>query len=283
MPKIAEGPWRRDARSPNYEDLRPFSPADWNGSRAPGYDWLVEGCFLRGTVAILAGDGGLGKSLLCQQLQTACALGRSWLGLECRRARSLAVYCEDDREELQRRQERINAHYGCEMDELDDVMMMDRAGRDSVLMRFGKWGDEGHVTPIYESIRQRALEQGAQIVILDTVADVFSGNEIDRNQPRTFVRLLRRLALELQGLVLLTQHPSVAGMAEGSGRSGSTGWRNSVRSMVYLTRDKTDAQERRRILKTMKQNAVPGGGKLVLDWKGGVLVRQEENVEAWPD
>ena len=282
---VAAGPWKHDARSPKYEEFRAFSPADWHGQRAPSYDWIVEGCFLRGTVAILAGDGGLGKSLLCQQLCTAAALGRQWLGLGTQRCRALALFCEDDRDELQRRQEAINRYYGCEMGELEDVMMLDRAGRDSVLMRFGRWGDEGHTTPAFEKIRLIAEEHGAQIIILDTVADTFSGNEIDRNQPRTFVRALRRWAIERQGIVILTQHPSVQGMADGSGRSGSTGWRNSVRSMIYLTKPKKKGEEEpdpnARVLKTMKMNAGRSDGKHNLVWSKGVFVRLEETFEGY--
>ena len=290
MVAVQQGPWKHDARSPRYEDFRAFSPADWQGSRAPAYDWMVDGCFLRGTVAILAGDGGLGKSLLCQQLCTAAAVGRAWLGLPVARVRSLALFCEDDRDELQRRQEAINRYYDCSMADLEDVMILDRAGRDSVLMRFGRWGDEGHTTPAFEKIKLLAEEHGAQILILDTVADVFSGNEIDRNQPRTFVRLLRRWALERQGVVILTQHPSVAGMSEGSGRSGSTGWRNSVRSMVYLTKDKKDEDGNNRVLKTMKMNAGKSDGKYKLTWHKGVFVRIEETFtsynppeDGWPE
>jgi len=49
-----------------------------------------------GVVTGLYGDGGLGKSLLAQKLQTCAALGRRWIGMAVQRAASLGVYCEDD-------------------------------------------------------------------------------------------------------------------------------------------------------------------------------------------
>jgi len=122
--------------------------------------------------------------------------------------------------------------------------------------------------------------------VLDTLADVFSGNEVDRNQPRAFIRELRRLALRIQGAVILTQHPSVAGLASGTGSSGSTGWNNSVRSRLYLTTPKTKAGEEaspnERLLKTMKNNHAAAGGKIKLKWQHGVFVRVEDVPEATP-
>lgn len=281
MGDVVRGAWQE-----NYVDqLTPWSPCDeWAKSRAPQLDWLVEGAILKGTVAILAGDGGLGKSLLLQQLITAAALGEPWLGMRTQKVRSLAVFCEDDMDELWRRQERINEHYNCAMNDLEGVLIDSRPGRDCVLMNFRQWGGDGRETRMFDQLRDRAYEHGAQIVVLDTVADVFSGNEVDRNQPRTFIRALRRLALGIQGTVILTQHPSNEGMSSGSGRSGSTGWHNSVRSRLYLTKPKgSDDQETdERLLKTMKNNHGKFGGKMSVTWKNGVFVLTEEVNGAAP-
>ena len=246
----------------------------------------MEGCFLRGTVGILSGDGGLGKSLLLQQLITASAIGEKWLGMKTAPCRSLAVFCEDDPDELHRRQERINTHYMCGMGDLDPIRMESRSGRDSVMMRFQKWGDDGNTTPLFDKVWDAAHEHKAHLVILDTVADVFSGNEIDRNQPRRFVRELRRLAISLQGVVILTQHPSVDGLNNGTGRSGSTGWNNSVRSRIYLTTAKKkgdDEPSNERVLKTMKNNHAAFGGKINLVWDDGVFVVGQQPAPAETD
>jgi RecA-family ATPase len=217
---------------------------------------------------------------------TASAIGERWLGMETSRVRSLAVFCEDDEGELHRRQERINRYYDCCMDDLDAMRIESRAGRESVLMRFKQWGDHGTLTPMFERLWFAAVAHRAQIVILDTLADIFSGNEVDRNQPRTFIRQLRRLAIAIQGVVILTQHPSVTGMANGSGTSGSTGWHNSVRSRLYLTapkkrdEDEDDRPNNERVLKTMKNNAAGAGGKIKLKWSNGVFVREDAPL-AW--
>jgi RecA-family ATPase len=218
---------------------------------------------------------------------TAAAIGRDWLGMKTVKARSLAVFCEDDPDELHRRQEAINRHYGCGMKDLDGVQMESRAGRDCVLMNFKQWGGDGQLTPMYDQLSYAADQHKAEIIILDTRADVFGGNEIDRNQPRAFIRALRRLALRRQAVVILTEHPSVDGISSGTGRSGSTGWNNSVRSRLYLTMpkkkggDDDDKPTNDRLLRTVKSNYGRFGGKVGVTWDQGVF-RLTQDLTAAP-
>jgi RecA-family ATPase len=64
--------------------------------------------------------------------------------------------------------------------------------------------------------------------------------------------------------VALIQHPSVSGINDGSGRSGSTGWNNAGRWRLNLT--KLRAEEDRdagiRQLEVMKSNYGPEGEKV---------------------
>lgn len=94
--------------------------------------------------------------------------------------------------------------------------------------------------------------------------------------------MLRGLAIEFDFAVLLLAHPSIAGMASGSGSSGSTAWSNSVRSRLYLDRPKPDGDEKpdedQRILTVKKANYAPTGGKIELRWKAGCFVRDDGEV-----
>lgn len=268
------------------DSFEPFSPVKWHGRSAPAADWMVDGCFMRGTVAILAGDGGLGKTLICQQLMTAVALGKRWMGLRTCTARSLGVFCEDDKATLQRRQEAINRHYGCTMLDLDAMRMESMIDREFVLMRFPQWGGEGKRQRAFDQLEQAATAYKAQFIFLDTLSHVFSGNEVDRNQPHTFVRELRKLAVKIQGCVILTQHPSNEGLKSGSGASGSTGWHNSVRSRVYLTAATKKGEDERineRVLRLMKNNEGKRGTKIELVWDNGVFRPKEEQMSYWND
>src|SRR3954447_15789691 len=101
--------------------------------------------------------------------------------------------------------------------------------------------------------------------------------EIRRRQVNSFVRLLRQLAIQIGGAVLLLAHPSLAGLNSGSGLSGSTHWNNAVRSRLYFTRTTgDDADPDERTLTRMKANYAGAGDVLRLRWQHGGFVALEE-------
>jgi AAA domain len=85
--------------------LAPIDPTTLHGLPVPERRWLVPDWIPMARASSLYGDGGEGKTLLAQMLATACALdGAKWLGLTVRRCNSLLVFCEDDLDEMFRRQ-----------------------------------------------------------------------------------------------------------------------------------------------------------------------------------
>ncbi|MCA3488298.1 MAG: ATPase, partial [Rhodobacter sp.] len=90
------------------------------------------------------------------------------------------------------------------------------------------------------------------------------------------------LAIRHECAVLLLAHPSLAGLSTGTGTSGSTGWNNSVRSRIYLSRivhDGFEADPDARVLRTLKANYGRTGGEISLRWDGGVFAAQEPATE----
>lgn len=73
--------------------------ATWRDRELPDRKWLVPGWLPIGHVATLYGDGGTGKSLLAQQLMTACAIGSCWLGLQTMHCPAYGVLCENSCDE----------------------------------------------------------------------------------------------------------------------------------------------------------------------------------------
>jgi len=262
-------------------------PTIFDGQPVPERRWLVPHLIPRGSVTLLSGDGGMGKSLLAMQLMTAGALdpreeGRKekWLGVEVEPFASLGFFCEDDADELQRRQDAINAHYGCRFSELGRVRWMTRVGEDNVMLQYG-WQENAPpiVRQPFHDLEEMVRAHKAELIVIDTVADVFGGNENARAEVRSFVGYIRKLAQINDGAVLLMSHPSVAGLNTGSGLSGSTAWNNSVRSRLYLTKPKAGEAEDEpdlRELRGMKSNYAASGAKLPLRWQGGVFVREDD-------
>jgi hypothetical protein len=149
------------------------------------------------------------------------------------------------------------------------MRVMPMAGEDAQLM-FMNPERLLQLSHVAEKVDEIVREFKPALLILDTSADVFGGDEINRLQVRTFVSMLRRMALKHNLAVLLLSHPSVQGMATGTGLSGSTAWNNSVRSRLYLTADKDD--DDLRTLKGMKTNYARKGGEMKLRWQEGAFV-----------
>jgi RecA-family ATPase len=88
--------------------------------------------------------------------------------------------------------------------------------------------------------------------------------------------LRKRLAIPSGADVLLTAHPSLTGIASGSGLSGSTAWNASVRSRLYFKRlndeDDTEPDPDLRVLEVMKLNYGRAGEALTLKWRNGLFL-----------
>jgi RecA-family ATPase len=246
-----------------------------HGEEPPPRRWAVEGLVPAGRITLLSGDGGVGKTLLAQQMATCIALGVPFLGRAVDRGRVLALYGEDEDDELQRRQAAINGALFAEMADLHNTVMLPGVAHDIVL-----WSKAGRPTGFFESIATDAMAMAAKLVVIDNAAAVFAANEIDRVEVTSFLRALEREVAHASGAaVLLLAHPSRAGLASGDGLSGSTAWRNAVRSQLNL---KTDGSEGdRRTLTNQKTNYGPFGGKMTLEWRAGVfaLVDPEADPE----
>ena len=242
------------------------------GKPIPERRWTVEGWIPDHQVTLLSGDGGVGKTLLGQQLLTACALGRDWLGMPTKSHKVFGMFCEDDEGEMHRRQEAINRLYGCSYGDLEENMAwFSFVGGDASLASFPMY-DPQEPTMLWHRLVKSVQDFGAQVVVIDSLHDVFSGNEINRVHARGFIRQLQDLAQGIDGAVVLNSHPSRAGRAEGSGESGSTAWRNAVRSHLYLSYPKDEDDTDKRVLARKKSNYARINDEIPLDWRDGVLV-----------
>jgi len=265
-------------------------PGEWSGKTPPQREWVVEDWLPKGKVTSLYGDGGLGKTLVAQMLATCLSVGGDWLGEKTQKSRVLAVLCEDDADEIWRRQDDINNHYVLDMNtwdgpDKDTLAYMCREGEDNLLMTFDGSGI-GTLTDFWVNLRDAAVAMKADVIVLDTLADVFGGNEVSRLEVRQFVqRALLGLAQDINGSVLFLAHPSQAGKSSGQGFSGSTAWNNSVRSRWYLSSmDDNDpsgilgGRNNLRRLSRVKSNYSASGSETdkILEWDKGAfkVVRQ---------
>jgi RecA-family ATPase len=251
-----------------------FRACDLDGQPVPERVWHVHDLIPANTVTLLSGDGGTGKSLCALQLAVSTALQRPWLGLAVRHGKAVYLSAEDDKAELHRRLADITRAENATLADLGDLTLRSLAGEDALLATVAK-GGMLQATPLLEAIKQLLQDDCPDLLVLDTLADYFPGNENDRAQVRQFIGMLRGLALEHRCAVVMLSHPSLTGINSGTGTSGSTAWNNSVRSRLYLSRIVQDGYEQNpdaRVLRTMKSNYSGIGGEIALTWKNGVFV-----------
>lgn len=252
-----------------------IDPITLQGQPVPARPWLVPGLIPLRNVTFLNGDGGVGKSLLSLQLLMAAATGGSWISEPVKRCRAFGVFAEDDKDEIHRRLVDVCNATGTGLGDLEDLKLASRVGLDNVLMTFGP-GDTGDQSAFFSEVMNTSLNFGAELIVLDSLHDLFAGNENNRSQARQFVNSLRLLATECDAAVVVNCHPSAAGMSTGTGTSGSTAWNNAIRSRLYLTRPTGEEVDNdARVLKTMKANYGRAGGEIKLRWENGAFQRIE--------
>ncbi|WP_287138993.1 AAA family ATPase [Mesorhizobium sp.] len=228
-------------------------------------------------VVLLQGDGGTGKSLLALQLALACTTGSPWLGIEVDPGPVIYLSAEEDEDEIHARAAEICAAEHIDMAEAHTLNPIYMAGKDCVLA-YEKQG-KLVTTPLFRRLDYSMAAIAPEMLILDNQADVFGGNENARALAKQFIGMLRGLAIKHDCTVLLLGHPSLTGLASGSGMSGSTAWSNSVRSRLYLHRPDSASleaeDENARILEVKKANYAAIGTRYNLKWVAGRFVRKE--------
>lgn len=258
------------------QKLKPISPTKWHGKEPPAREWMIEGMAVRKTTCLFSGVGGIGKTLLCQQLMTACATGSTWLGRKVAVCRSIALFAEDPEDEVWRRQEAISRHYDVAHGDLDDVDMLtlDDVSNPTLWVSTQR-EPAGHHTGLWAQIIELIRDRGHQLVILDNVNAIFGGNANYPEHVRPFLQVLNQTARDINGLVLLIQHPSASGEQDGYAQAGARTWRNTVRSQLIMGTPKEETEEDpsdERIIRVGKANYGRRGAPLRVRWEEGVFL-----------
>ena len=259
----------------------------WEDVEPPPRDWLVQGRIPMETVSLVSGEGGIGKSVLLLQLLVATVLGRPWLNSLIEPSGPVvAMCCEDDADELHRRLYDICRFYEASFGQLAErgFYLLSYAGRDAILAAPDK-GAIVRPTPLFHRFKRTLEEIRPRAFLIDTVADVFAGNENDRTHVRQFVTMMRGLAKDNGSAGIMTLHPSLTGISTGTGISGSTAWNNSVRAREYLTVPKGDdgmpIDKNVRELTQHKNNYGPMAEPLLIRLKNGAFVLNRDERTAF--
>ena len=174
------------------------------GIPIPDRRWIVPHWLPVRVVTLCYADGGIGKTLLALQLMASTALNSRWCGIPVTPCNSIGLFSEDDATELHIRMDAIRQHYGVSWADLGDMHPVDATGQDNVLVRFQSDGTMV-TTARFAQLRDEAMDIKARLVVIDTAATCFSGNESDRGQVTQFVgNALTKLAQDIDGAVYST-------------------------------------------------------------------------------
>ena len=234
-------------------------------------EWCVENWIPQGQVSLLYGDGGSGKTQLAIQLSLATAAGQRWLGLNVKQGPTLFFTAEDDDKEIERRVVASVAGMNLDFDDLYDAQVISYAGQAALFSEIDPKTKVLSSNSLYDQFVQKIATIRPTLAIIDTLADIFPGDENNRASARQFISMLRKPAIKYNCGILVLAHPSLSGITSGRGTSGSTGWSNSVRSRILLRPD--DDNTNQSLMSLEKSNYSDRNRKIIaMEYANGVFV-----------
>lgn len=240
--------------------------------KAPAREWRIDGWIPINKATLLAGDGGVGKSLLAQLKATCVAFGLPFMGLDTRQANAAYLSWEDDADELWRRQESICAVLGIEMAALaGKLALVSYTEEESPFLVTAD--DTGvRVTPLGRKVERMVERHGIGLLILDNASQVagIDHNAVDEVAP--FAHWLGTLAKRNNGAVILLHHTNKAGQDY----LGSVAYNNQFRSRMLLARPEESHDLDLRILTNPKANYAQAGHGIEMRWFKGAFIRDDD-------
>lgn len=261
-------------------DSEPFPWLDmskWDDDPVPPRKWAIPDRVPANQAGLFSGEGGTGKSIIELTKDVAHVTGKDWLGSLPEPGPAFYIGAEDEADEIRRRLHAIAAHYGVTFKELIDGGLYVRSmlGEDATLCVVGKSG-KVEVTPLYRQLFEAAGDIKPKNISIDTLSRAFSGNEIDRVQVYAFAMHMQALAMVAGGSVTVLSHPSLQGIASGTGISGSTAWHGAFRFRQYLKGVKAESGEQPdgdvREVQFKKNQYGPTGDPVVVRYQRGLFL-----------
>jgi RecA-family ATPase len=252
--------------------------SNWDREPVPERKWAIKDRVPLNQVGLFSGEGGTGKSIIELMKNVAHVTGKDWLGSMPELGAAIYLGAEDDKNEIHIRLAGIAKHYGVTFKELigGGLHVLPLLGQDATLCAAGGKSGRVEVTGLYRQLYEAAGDIKPINISIDTLSRAFAGSEIDRVQVYAFAMHMQALAEVAGGSVTILSHPSLNGIASGSGISGSTGWHGAFRFRSYLkgvkAADGEQPENDLRELEFKKNQYGPLGESIVLRYQRGLFL-----------
>lgn len=250
--------------------------------------WLWHGKIAIGKLTLIAGDPGLGKSMITASLAAHVSTGRPWPdGGSCPLGDILFISAEDDPADTIRPRldaaeadpERVHIVTGVESDNAE-------GGKDRRLLSLRK--DPAAIAGAVRSM------QACRLIIVDPVSAYLDGADSHNNaEVRALLAVLSDLAREIGAAIVVVTH-----LNKGTGGSalyrstGSLAFVAAARAAWLVARDKADKD--RRLFLPLKNNLGPDSSGMAyriqekdgvpfVDWESAPVVISADDALGRPD
>src|SRR5262249_10323852 len=156
--------------------VTPFEPA-----KLPQRKWFVKGLICRDRVFLLAGPGGVAKSIWILQSAVALAAGRDDIcGFPVNQCRVWVWNQEDDNEEMQRRLAAIMKRFNVTFDDIGDRLLMD-SGVDNPLLLVRRTDGPSRTLPwrYVDDVVAEVEEKAIDVFFADPLVELHEAVEND--------------------------------------------------------------------------------------------------------
>jgi hypothetical protein len=188
----------------------------------PALDWLIEKLVSRGSVSVFYGEGGSKKTYSMLSLAVCAARGNNWLNFQTKPCRVLIIDEESGEERLSLRlAATLRGAFAGENTPIEFVSLggfkLDNKNDELVLL-------------------QEIIARKIELVIIDALADVMSGDENSKQETQPVFNALRRLAEKTHAAIIVIHHSNKVG-----GYRGSTVIKNSCDLLINVKSEEQSA------------------------------------------
>lgn len=223
-----------NAARPTLKKLRRLDVSAMLDSSPPPVPWVVDNFAARGMVTMLAGRGGVAKSLLSQSLAAGIARGGSEAGLDCRTGSVAFFDLENGAAEIHRRMHGLG---------------WPRSGIDVYEVIGLNLHDEADVAEIDSEVGWRR----PSLVVIDSFRSSWQGDENESDGVTRVLMPLVELARKHDTAVLLLHHVPKGG----ADYRGSSAIEAVIQFGFTLARADRDPDNHRRLLRCWKCRSGP--------------------------